>query len=604
MGTCRGSLTQALTNDQWRADPFCPPLTFGQRCQCQQEDTISVCTLPLTTPPCDLFSSLLPRFLRAISELVSCGDATREVDLLSVIGIPEDTRVGVTYTAGLDGYPTFLITSQAFIREPAVLFFRQPLVSEFAVTLTIQPYRAEGGFVFAVVNPYQTIIALGVQISQYDSTRQSVALYFTPNTRIAEQSQVIANFTVPTMVRRWNKVSFKVLRDRVVLYYNCREYDQDRWRSPVDSLDFEPGSSLYIGQAGPNFQRAVRNFEGGIQELKVTTNPLDAEDDDCDFDEISGSGSGSIVIEQPTIPTLTPASSERPDGPLSRQKGLKGEPGLKGLKGDQGPRGVPGLSHPPPITPPPPDIELLRGIKGDTGLPGTQGDPGVPGQKGEPGQPGLDGSDGRPGLDGEKGELGDPGKPGQPGLTVRGPPGPPGVPGVPGSLDVIPELDGGPRGDRGEKGEQGEGYPGIPGPPGERGLPGRPGLDGTKGDAVIGPPGIPGIPGQPGPPGPPGPLGSPGVVIGDSGSGDGEMVPGLPGPRGESGLPGVEGPRGPGGPMGPQGLMGPPGVPGVPGAPGAPGTFGSNVTGVQGPPGPAGRDGLPGATGAAGLPLK
>lgn len=188
-------------------------------------------------------------------------DAVREIDLLSAIGIPEDTKVGVTYTAGLDGYPTFLITSQAFIREPAQLFFRQPLFSEFAITLTVQPYRKEGGFVFAVVNPYQTIISFGVQIMEYDSTQQNVALYFTPNTRIAEQSEVIANFTVPSMVRKWNKLSFKVLRDRIVLYYNCQEYEQSYWFRTVENLDFEPGSSLYIGQAGPNFQRTIPSFE-------------------------------------------------------------------------------------------------------------------------------------------------------------------------------------------------------------------------------------------------------------------------------------------------------------------------------------------------------
>jgi hypothetical protein len=184
--------------------------------------------------------------------------------LLGAIGIPEDTKIGVTYTAGLDGYPTFLIRPQAYIREPAQLFFRQPLYSEFAVVMTIQPYRYHGGFVFAVVNPYQTVISFGVQIQEYDSTQQNVALYFTPNTRIAEQSEVIANFTVPSLVGKWNKLSFKVLRDRVVLYLNCQEYEEAFWFRTVENLDFEPGSSLYIGQAGPNFQRSIQSFEVSV----------------------------------------------------------------------------------------------------------------------------------------------------------------------------------------------------------------------------------------------------------------------------------------------------------------------------------------------------
>ena len=43
---------------------------------------------------------------------------------------------------------------------------------------------------------------------------------------------------------------------------------------------------------------------------------------------------------------------------------MKGERGLPGVKGDKGDQGPPGIPHPPPITPPPPDIELLRGAKG------------------------------------------------------------------------------------------------------------------------------------------------------------------------------------------------------------------------------------------------
>ena len=43
---------------------------------------------------------------------------------------------------------------------------------------------------------------------------------------------------------------------------------------------------------------------------------------------------------------------------------IKGEPGLKGSTGGKGFHGYPGPSHPPPITPPPPDIGLLHGAKG------------------------------------------------------------------------------------------------------------------------------------------------------------------------------------------------------------------------------------------------
>ena len=188
-------------------------------------------------------------------------DAYRQIDLLGAVGIPEDAKTGVTYTAGLDGYPTFLLTEKSNVREPAQLFFGSSLFGEFAIIMTLQPYHHNGGFVFAVVNPYQTIISFGIQISGSDDGQQNIALYFTPNPRFAETSEIIANFTVPSMVNIWSKVSLKVLRERVVLYINCREQEQIYWFRRVEHLTFEPGSSLYIGAAGPNVKRDVPNFE-------------------------------------------------------------------------------------------------------------------------------------------------------------------------------------------------------------------------------------------------------------------------------------------------------------------------------------------------------
>ncbi|UYV71298.1 let-2 [Cordylochernes scorpioides] len=101
-----------------------------------------------------------------------------------------------------------------------------------------------------------------------------------------------------------------------------------------------------------------------------------------------------------------------------------------------GERGEPGFSPP---------LDLVRGQKGEPGLPG------MPGEKGGPGPRGFDGAQGFPGT---KGDPGRPGLPGQP-----GPIGPPGFKG-----------DGGP-----------SGIPGLPGNPGPRGHPGSPGVPGIPG---------------------------------------------------------------------------------------------------------------------------
>lgn len=187
-------------------------------------------------------------------------DTTQEIDLLRALGVPNQRGTGVTYTVGVDGYPAFQLSSGADIRETAGAYFLRPLYAEFAIVMTIRPYTRSPGYIFAVVNPSGAIVQLGVLIEAAGEDRQHLKLYYTPNSLSAVTSEVIASFNIPSIGTTWTKIGLKVETDEITLYINCNQEDRVLWSRRVQNLEIEPGSALYIGQAGHN-HRNVPPFE-------------------------------------------------------------------------------------------------------------------------------------------------------------------------------------------------------------------------------------------------------------------------------------------------------------------------------------------------------
>ena len=355
-----------------------------------------------------------------------------------------------------------------------------------------------------------------------------------------------------------------------------------------------------------------------------------------DVKDAIGSGSGGVGLPGP----------EGPEGPQGPQ-GEIGPVGEQGPAGPTGPKGDPFLYE--DFTQP--QLDALKGEKGDTGEPGIKGDTGPKGDKGVPGDKGADGKSAyqlateagfvgteatwRESLKGDKGDKGDAGAKGATGDTGlqgpkgdTGPQGPQGLKGDTGEqgergLQGIQGIEG-PRGLQGDKGEIGP-----KGPKGDKGDPGEQGKDGSsvsimdtlastdnlpeptqlnKGDGYLidgdlhistgtawnnvgkiqGPQGIQGLKGDTGPIGPKGDTGATGPK-GDTGA---QGIEGPEGPQGIQGLKGEEGPQGKQGLRGEQGPIGPKGDKGDIGLTGP--------KGDKGEPGEQGIQGIRGATGATG----
>lgn len=173
-----------------------------------------------------------------------------EYDLLHAIGVPFSNPKTQYFDEGLDGFPAYGLKPGSDIKSPYRLFMPEKLYSEFSITATVRPANKDGGFLFSVVNPLETLVQLGVQLIPSGPGLTNISLLYTdPN--VYALSQTIASFVVPSFSKKWSRFALRVTTDNVTLFLNCHEFDTVAVkRNPVE-LVFDSASTLYVGQAGP-----------------------------------------------------------------------------------------------------------------------------------------------------------------------------------------------------------------------------------------------------------------------------------------------------------------------------------------------------------------
>ena len=103
-----------------------------------------------------------------------------------------------------------------------------------------------GGFLFSVVKPSNSLISLGLSITAGASLgMQEVSLYLTPLNKLRSEPLVV--FTIPALSTTWNRLAVMVKGGSVKLFVNCHHTETLPISKP-HALDFDPASSLYIGE--------------------------------------------------------------------------------------------------------------------------------------------------------------------------------------------------------------------------------------------------------------------------------------------------------------------------------------------------------------------
>ncbi|CAN8002600.1 unnamed protein product, partial [Ixodes hexagonus] len=327
-------------------------------------------------------SRRFPFPLRDISDAL--GYPAAEVDLLRRVRPGVDASAeGIRFAAGdPESGPSLSLEfgPRADARFPYRLVLPSVLFRDFALHAVFRPYRAgrdqpgdvgfsrglsqaerEAGeeFLFAVLNPSETVVQLGLALGDGDTR---VTLYYT-DVSMHLTSQRLASFRLPpqaTGSHGWLRLSVTATGNEVSLQLlNCTTLEDVRLAQHVTripkELAFDGASTLYLAQAGPILGG---RFVGRLQTLRLFSVPVLVPlcQDTIGFQNDAAPAPWSEPLEH-RQPLRKPAETE----PWKRSVNVTAPQSIKGEKGDMGRQGPPGY----------------QGVKGEKGEPGAKGEPAV-----------------------------------------------------------------------------------------------------------------------------------------------------------------------------------------------------------------------------------
>lgn len=170
----------------------------------------------------------------------------------------------------MDGYAAHFIRSDADIKSPHRMVLPEKLY-EFAIMATIRPETRSGGYIFSVVNPFDTVVQLGMHISPVIKDKWNLTLYYTDSS-VHSSSQKLISYEM-AYAKKWTKIALKVLTNNVTIFLNCIEVETlPVKREPIE-LIFDSASTLYLAQAGPilkgNFEVSGNSFRFFLFQLYI-----------------------------------------------------------------------------------------------------------------------------------------------------------------------------------------------------------------------------------------------------------------------------------------------------------------------------------------------
>ncbi|KAL2718654.1 collagen alpha-1(XVIII) chain isoform X2 [Vespula squamosa] len=195
-------------------------------------------------------------------------DSETVYDLLVTTVTPTDD-LNFYIDDGLDGFPAFGFRPGSEVKQPYRLYLPEKLPAEFTLLAIFKPISFRTSYLFAVLNPFETVVQLGIRISDGPGSNQNISLVYT-NSDEHSHSEEVAKFTVPKLTKKWSKIVIKVSITDVTLYLNCHEMARQKvTRIPLE-LVFDTASTLYMAQAGPHIQERY-DVSGTLQhQLRYT----------------------------------------------------------------------------------------------------------------------------------------------------------------------------------------------------------------------------------------------------------------------------------------------------------------------------------------------
>lgn len=68
-------------------------------------------------------------------------------------------------TDGYDGFPSFGFRPGSEVKQPYRMYLPEKLPGEFTLVASFKPLSVKNSYLFAVLNPFETVVQLGIRIS-------------------------------------------------------------------------------------------------------------------------------------------------------------------------------------------------------------------------------------------------------------------------------------------------------------------------------------------------------------------------------------------------------------------------------------------------------
>ncbi|KAJ7344213.1 hypothetical protein JRQ81_000163, partial [Phrynocephalus forsythii] len=169
-----------------------------------------------------------------------------EVGLIELIGDPPPDQITKVY--GPDNSPGYVFGLDANTGQVARYHLPSPFYRDFSLLFHVQPTTDKAGVLFAITDASQSIIYVGVKLSEVKDGKQQIIFYYTEPG--SQNSYAAATFTVPSLMNQWTRFAISVEDEEVVLYMDCEVFERVHFERSPDEMDLEDGSGLFVAQAG------------------------------------------------------------------------------------------------------------------------------------------------------------------------------------------------------------------------------------------------------------------------------------------------------------------------------------------------------------------
>ncbi|VDN03114.1 unnamed protein product [Thelazia callipaeda] len=177
-------------------------------------------------------------------------DSESDVDLLVPLKSLINDRAELYKAKGLEGFPAVGIKRGIEIVVPYRQYLPRRFFRNFAFTAVIRPDDPQGGYLFAVVNPLDTIVDLGVVLESAGDSQTNITLLYTDSSKETD-TKALASFLVPEFIGKWAKFALEIQEDTVVLYFRCTRFATRQVKRRPVQLVMDDAHKLYIASAGP-----------------------------------------------------------------------------------------------------------------------------------------------------------------------------------------------------------------------------------------------------------------------------------------------------------------------------------------------------------------